>query len=244
MDELKRVVYEEPQAVVDEPGTGALASLVEDALFMMERMELRLGEYQQFRERVRAVAAAMAEIGDSRRAEAVAEAPNLVALLQRGTPLTEAERAEAAARAEAIRQVAAHLEQLIGRYKELALDLARAYRDVKGDRAWVLDEAEAQEAAALPGVPAWSRWLPPSPHRERIVRWLQAGRAHLIPAAAAADGAGAEAAPLVQFQDGGLMRLPDVRWSEDIRNFYSTDAPPHPHGLLYRRRVPEAESNR
>ena len=30
------------------------------------------------------------------------------------------------------------------------------------------------------------------------------------------------------------MPLPVVRWSEDVRNFYPADAPPHARGLLYR----------
>src|SRR5207245_2058001 len=101
------------------------------------------------------------------------------------------------------------------------------------------DEAAAQAVAALPGEPQWARWLPPSPHRERILRYLRSGRAHLLPLSgdrrqATGDGEGPERPPLVQFEDGGVMSLPVVRWSEDVRNFYPADAPPHAHGLRYR----------
>jgi hypothetical protein len=125
----------------------------------------------------------------------------------------------------------------------LALELERAYREVKGDRVWVLDEAEAARVAALPGEPAWSRWLPPSPHRERIVRLLHSGGAHLLTEAEVAILCGASAgpaageAPFVQFSDGGVIALPRVRWSDELRNFYAADdseTPPHPGGRRYR----------
>lgn len=226
IDELKRMVHEEPEAVVGAPE--ALEALVDDALFMLARMEPRLREYEQFRIEIVALAAALQEVGDSRRQEALAAAPALRALLRRARLLTGDERAAAIASAEAIRAVAQDLESKLYRYKELALALARAYRAIQGNRSWVLDESEAQSAAMLPGEPEWAQWLPPSPHRERILRYLRAGRAHLLPADDKAQP------PLLQFEDGGMMPLPVVRWSDEVRNFHPVDAPPNAHGLLYR----------
>jgi hypothetical protein len=94
----------------------------------------------------------------------------------------------------------------------------------------VLDEAEARDTA-LHGEPEWARWLPPSPHRERIVRYLRAGRANLV-----LDGVIPGDAPLVQFEDGGVMPLPLVRWSPEVESFYPEGSPPHPNGRLYRDR--------
>jgi hypothetical protein len=228
IDELKRVLHEEPEAIVARPET--LDSYVDDALFMLEHMEARLREYESFRAELAAIATALQEVGGSRREDAVAAAPPLKALLQRGRPLTEEECVEAVARAEAIRVVAQDLESKLYRFKDLVLALARAYRIVQGNRPWVLDEEEAQAAAALPGQPEWAHWLPPSPHRERILRYLRAGRAHLVQT----DGGGQDRPPLLQFEDGGVMPLPAVRWSEEIGNFYPEDAPPHARGILYR----------
>jgi hypothetical protein len=228
IDELKRVVHEEPEALANRPE--ALEELVDDALFMLERMEPRLREYEQFRATIAALCTEMQEIGDARRTDALAAAPELRSLLRCGRTLTEEERGRAVAQAEAIRVVAQNLENRLYRYKDLALALGRAYRDIQGNRSWVLDAAEATEA--LPGEPAWARWLPPSPHRERILRYLTAGRAHLLMPDGDADGQ--ERAPLLQFEDGGVMPLPVVRWSEDVRNFYPAEAPPHARGLLYR----------
>jgi hypothetical protein len=223
IDALQRVLSEEAGTVAT--GPEALESWVDDALFMLARMEPRLREYQRFREEIVSLTAALQEIGDSRRQEALAIAPALRALLRRGRDLTAQERAEAAAQAEAIRAVAQDLESKLYRYKDLALALARAYQAIKGTRSWVLDESEAQAAALLPGEPEWAHWLPPSPHRERIRRYLRAGRAHVLPAP---DN---EQPPMLQFEDGGVMPLPAVRWSDEVRNFYLVDASPSSRGV-------------
>jgi hypothetical protein len=242
IDELKRVLYEEPQrAVAERP---ALDSLVEDALVMLARMEARLEQYEAFRGTVLALGEAMQQIGGSRRAEGVAAARVLSARLPREAPLEGEAREAAVTAAEAIREAARDVEQKMSRYKDLALDLERAFREVKGGRVWVLDAAEAEQAAALPGEPVWARWLPASPHRERILRLLRSGAAHLLSAEEVAALPGAPAAasgdggpPFVQFSDGGVIALPRVRWSDELRNVYAADeseTPPHPGGLRYR----------
>jgi hypothetical protein len=218
IDDLERIVREEPEAVVIRPE--ALDALVDDALFMLARMEPRLREYEQFRAEIAGITAALQELGDSRRKEAEAAAPALWALIQRRQVLTEEDRADVVACAEAIRAVAQDLENKLYRYKDLALALARAYRAIKGDRSWVLDEREVQAAALLPGEPEWARWLPPSPHRERILRYLRVGRAHLLPTQ------DKDQPPLLQFEDGGVMPLTWVRWSEEVRNFYLAESAP------------------
>ena len=50
------------------------------------------------------------------------------------------------------------------------------------------------------------RWLPPSPHREKILEKVALGRAHI-------EEAGHNRPPLVYFEDGGMMELPRVRWA-------------------------------
>jgi hypothetical protein len=235
VDELKRLLFEEPDRAAAEPQV--LEALVEDMLYMLARMEQRLMEYEQFRAEVLEATAALRQIGGSRRAEALDLAPVLRAQLPHGTALTPTARDAAVASAEAIRDVAQDVENKMSRYKTLALAIEAAYRMVRGPRAWVLDEAEA-EAAALPGEPEWARWLPPSPHRERILRHLRSGRAHLLTAEEMASlrGTGApvdDGPPWVQFSDGGVMALPNVKWSDEIANFYSSETPPHPRARHY-----------
>ena len=241
IDELKRVLYEEPELAAQKPH--ALESLVDDALYMLGRMEQRLADYERFRSAVCELAAELPLIEGSCRAEALAVAPLLREQLPRGVPLTPELREAAVASAEAIRDVAQDIENKMSRYKTLALALEQAYRAVRGSRSWVLDENE-ETAPTTQNEPEWARWLPPSPHRERIAHHLQTGRAHILTPDELAgfnDPAsvrvGETETPWVQFSDGGVMALPSVRWSDDVRNFYSVDVndqSPHPNGRHYR----------
>lgn len=223
VDEIKRLVAEEPVAVASQPQ--AVGALVEEALAMLRRMEPRLDQYERFRAQVIDLAAALQELGDAPALDAGEAGARLRALVEQGRVLSAEERAAVGTEAEAIRGVAVAREQRLYRFKELALALGRAYREIQGDRSWVLDETEAETEVA--GQPPWARWLPPSPHRERLLRYLRAGRAHLRLAEAGQP-------PMLEFEDGGLMPLPAVRWSEEVRNFYAADRPPHARGLLYR----------
>ena len=53
-------------------------------------------------------------------------------------------------------------------------------------------------------IDAENRWMPPSPHRERILEALQSGAAHLV-------DQGHRLPPLLVFEDGGMIPLPRVR---------------------------------
>lgn len=53
-------------------------------------------------------------------------------------------------------------------------------------------------------------WLPPSPHVDRIVQFVQAGRAYI-------EHRGHNLPPLVVFEDGGIIALPDVRYEDTYR---------------------------
>ena len=223
IDELRRTLAEEPETVAIAPEP--LVQAIDEALFMEQRMAERVAEYERFRVEVAAQVVAMSTLAPPPDATA-ADVATLRALLQVGRALSPDERALAEQLAEAVRVVAQNLEHTLYAYKDAALALGRAYRTVEGNRGWVLDERDA-EAAPLPDEPAWSRWLPPSPHRERILRYLRGGRANLLPAAA-------DQAPYVQFEDGGMMLLSQVRWSEDVHNFYPAGSEPHPDGLRYR----------
>ena len=50
-----------------------------------------------------------------------------------------------------------------------------------------------------------NRWLPPSPHREEILKRVEAGRAHI-------RERGHNIPPLLVFEDGGVIELPRVRY--------------------------------
>ncbi len=224
IDELKRMLVEEPERAAADPQP--TLQTIDEALFMEQRMRERVVEYERFRAAIAAQLASMADLATPPPDAASAERVALKELLGTGRVLSADERAEAERLAETIRAVAQHLEHTLYGFKTAALELARAYRTVEGNRRWVLDDTDAEQVP-LPDEPAWSRWLPPSPHRERILRFLRSGRADLLPASP-------DEPPRIQFEDGGVMLLPTVRWSEDVHNFYPVDHVPHPDGLRYR----------
>jgi hypothetical protein len=53
-------------------------------------------------------------------------------------------------------------------------------------------------------------WLPPSPHIDRVVEMVIHGRAYI-------EHRGHELPPLVVFEDGGVIELPNVRYEETHR---------------------------
>jgi hypothetical protein len=245
-DELKRLLLEESQLAASPEGRAALQGLLDDGMYMLARMEVRLREYQAFRDTLARLVAQMQDIEEPRLADAAAEATALRPILAEGS-LTPAVVQEVVRRAEEIRQVANDMEGALRRHKEGAIEVSQAYLRLRGSRGWVDGTAQGASSAdagagtgtaeaGLPGVP--EAWLPPSPHRERIVDWLRRGRAAILSADEAArfpEGPqGRE--PLVQFEDGGVMPLRVVRWSEGVQNFHPLGTTPNPRGRIYRNR--------
>jgi ElaB/YqjD/DUF883 family membrane-anchored ribosome-binding protein len=52
-----------------------------------------------------------------------------------------------------------------------------------------------------------NRWMPPSPHREEVLKFLERGRAHI-------EERGHNVPPLLVFEDGGVMELPLARYKD------------------------------
>lgn len=187
--------------------------LLADAEFMMDRMRQRLGEYQGFWKRVRQILSgldgAVDEV-DGRPAEAA------LGLIRRrlGSPraLGEAEAEGLGATAEDIRAVAIVLENRLRSHKDLALRLFRELVDVKGSRPWLLEQAPGESPAGRMEA-EHQAWLPPEPHRRRLLDYLGASRAHVL-SHRQADGQ-----PVVQFEDGGAMPMSQIRWDEELKNF-------------------------
>ena len=67
-------------------------------------------------------------------------------------------------------------------------------------------------------IDADNQWLPPSPHREAVLHFLSKGRAHI-------QERGHGVAPLLCFEDGGVMELPRARANPDRGGFFQEEAP-------------------
>jgi hypothetical protein len=238
-DEFKRILTEEGVRAATADGCAELAALVADGAYMLARMQVRLTEYEAFREAVRSTLASLDAIVPPDMPLAERETTALeISLGRNGADLDARDLIH---RVEEVRQVANDMEGALRRHQEGAVAIARAYGALRGHRGWP-DGLEPEMASADPvrDAPAWipQAWLPPSPHREHIVASLVRGRASLLTEseldAYPVGPQGRE--PIVQFEDGGVMPLRVVRYDEAVENFYPLGQEPHPRGLLYRPR--------
>lgn len=222
VDELKRMLNEGSEAKTPE----VLVGFAQECVYMLERMELRLGEFQRFRDEVAGLVGRMRAIGDSRRSYGIEVAEAMMRRFTEGRAVNAEEAARLSDRAEEVRGVAGEMEQLLRRFKESALASGKLYREIEGGRGWDREGREAESAGMEERLAAW---LPPSPHREQILDYLKKGRAHLLPSE---EGD----LPLVQFEDGGVIALSAVRYSEAVSNFVPASFDPNPRAQLYRGR--------
>jgi hypothetical protein len=224
VDELKRILNEDTE--VGLRGAELLVEFVEDCAAMLERMELRLQEFQQFHYEVARLCQQMEEVGVSRRPYALAAAGAMAQRFRERRSLTADEVTWLSDQAEEVRGVAGEMEQKLRRFKDAAIELRKRCEAIEGGRSW---DREGREAEAAGLEARLAAWLPPSPHRERILEYLKAGRAHLLPAEKGDP-------PLVQFEDGGVIALSAVRWSEGVANFVPASFDPSPRARRYRGR--------
>ena len=230
-DEFKRVLAEELNRAKTLEGRTELASLVTDCSYMIARMQVRLNEYEAFRDAMRATLASLDAIVAPDMPVAYRETVALGDALGNGNEALDAR--DLTHLVEEVRQVANDMEGVLRRHQEGAIGLARTYAALRGHRGWpdgLLPEATVAGPTAK--VPSWipQGWLPPSPHAERIVDLLVRGRAALLSDSELdlypVGSQGRE--PVVQFEDGGVMPLRLVRWDYDIENFRPLGQAPHP----------------
>jgi len=142
INELKRIIAEEPERTAQEPEY--LQSLIDDARYMIGRMYLRQGEYNEFADRLAALRREMAEVPIQDRAPADSGPDEIERALRAnpGCAATEKDRLDELA--EQVRAVANGQEGRLREHKAVALDVYRAYLDIKGARDWSKEEAETE----------------------------------------------------------------------------------------------------
>ena len=95
---------------------------------------------------------------------------------------------------------------------DLALRTGEIFNGVRGARPWLMaDEESAGFVEEL--VREYQAWMPPEPHRSELLKLLAASRATVVPAPEPGSD------PVVQFHDGGAIRMSLVRYDPGIRNF-------------------------
>jgi len=224
IDELKRLFGEERNKVFKSP-ENYVEPLLEDALFMLLRMNGRLKEYRSFVEEVRRCIELMEKVEEAD-LEGAKQAVDHIRGYVKSTKASEgAELKKLDAVAESIRSVANDQESRLRACKELALKIFESFMKVKGNRGWLLEESENLKANL---EKKYQAWLPPEPHKDKILEFLAKSRAYVIEAPQPGEQ------PTVQFEDGGLIPMSKVRWDPNIENFYPAGFKPSPTGRKYR----------
>ncbi len=230
MDELKRLHYEEHDRVVADPDL-ALRPLLDDAQYMLARMQQRIGEYDDYQERVRS---ALQRLDDEPATE-TEPADQAIEYLSKLSASADGYGAtdvgEIGGAAEAIRSVASSLEHVLRARMELALELNRLFVDIKRDRAWNVDGADT--GSYKQSIEAkYQSWLPSEPHRTALMDYLAMSKAEIIES----EQPGGD--PMIQFDNGGAIAMSQVRYDTEVQNFHPANHRPAPGGRQYRRATP------
>ena len=143
MDELKRIIAEEPERVRREPDY--VQSLIDVARHMTGRMYRRQREYNNLAQRLGELHRQMAEVPVQDRAPADEGLDEIERLLRADPGCAEAQKERLDELAEQVRAVANGQEGRLREHKAVALAVYRAYLDIKGARDWTNEESETEE---------------------------------------------------------------------------------------------------
>lgn len=225
LDELRKMFE---KGSLDRGEIETAINLVDDAIYMIGRMLTRLQEYEDFKEELRSILNTMDQIEIVEETKPRKVTDKLRSLISKG--FSEKKDLERSVElAEEIRQIANKLERALRTYKGKFLDVVELYGRVKGVRDWSKDEKEKIGTALPILIPIneilenVKEWLPPEPHRSKIIDFVKAGRAYIQPKRRREP-------PVVQFEDGGTIPLHKIRYSERAGYqegmFYPEDRPP------------------
>ena len=208
IDELRKILSGE----LNDSEIKEAFNLLDDAIYMISRMTKRLHEYDASREELRSILKKMDEVKAADYEAAFKSAERLKEMIS-SRLLNERSLEKAVELAEKIRKIAGSLEGALRLYKEAYLDLIELYGGIKGLRDWGKDEEE-RLGVSLPILMPLENilkeaepWLPPEPHRGKLIEFIKRGRAYIQPRKRGQP-------PLVYFEDGGAIPLHKVRYSE------------------------------
>ncbi len=142
VDEFKRLVAEGSPIFREDPEY--VAERFEDIRYMIARMYKRQHEYTEFAEALRSLAEELAAVPIVDRAPADEGLAALESMLE-DPACVAGERERLDQLAEQVRDVASNQEQRLREHKQVAIELFRAYEQVKGPRDWSTEECAEEE---------------------------------------------------------------------------------------------------
>ena len=138
LDEFKGLLEDDPTTAEAKPEF--LNRLLDDACYMVKRMERRAASYQQFARDVAALCERMAAIETPEAESAHRSAQELRALLSDAPQKAATEPGEFNDRAEAVRDVANNLEACLRAHRDAAVEIGALHARLKGGRRWEAPE--------------------------------------------------------------------------------------------------------
>ena len=147
VDEMKGILQETPERAEADPKH--FDRLLDDALYMISRMNARCEAYMTFTTGLRELLARMEELAgpDPDRAKQNAEKLRGIIRNEPGTIPSRLEEVFEAA--EEVRDVAQKLEDTLGPFKKAAIEVSGLYESVRGGRTWAEPPLVPGERAGL-----------------------------------------------------------------------------------------------
>ena len=139
IDELERLLKEDPE--IAQTNHEHLLKLIDDACYMLSRMERRRGNYKDFAEAVKSLSKRLSQVTGPDTADAFEKADRLKEIIRNDPESISRELQSIFEMAEGIRAVANRMEkEVLYAYRDLAIELGKLYAEIKGSRKW--DEGE------------------------------------------------------------------------------------------------------
>ncbi len=145
VDEMKRIFAQEPERIAGD--RAYLDALLEDALYMMRRMNLRHEAYLQFAREVADLARRALAVEQESMEPAIQGVDELRRMWDEDPDCARTQLDRLNELAEQVRGVASRQEGKLKQLKDIAIAIYQAYQAVKGQRNWSEEEAQAQQSA-------------------------------------------------------------------------------------------------
>lgn len=134
IDEFKKLLEENPELPQSHPAR--LFELIDDACYMLSRMQRRRAKYREFAAAVGSISERLSRVGGPETEDAYQKADELRKFLRNDPEKVAEKLRDTHELAEGIRDVANRMEKSLYAYRDLSKELGELYAQIKGSRKW------------------------------------------------------------------------------------------------------------